>query len=84
MGTSYSTIKQVEKIVRDVEAQRAKKPSNMFLLTSLGALSIALLLKFTRKKNLSLFVSQWASPFLLYIICKKLVHQLGVTGQEPD
>jgi hypothetical protein len=55
MGTSYSTIKQVEKIVRDVEAQRAKKPSNMFLLTS-----------------------------LVYIICKKLVHQLGVTGQEPD
>ena len=81
METSYRKTNQVEKIVRDFEAQRAERPSNMFLWTSIGALSIALILKFSRKKNLSLFISQWATPFLLYIIGKKLANQLGETQQ---
>jgi hypothetical protein len=77
MKSSAGTTMNVNKIVSDFEAERANRPSNMFLWTSIGALSIALLLKFSRKKKLELFISQWATPFLLYIVSKKLANQLG-------
>ena len=67
----------INKIVSDFEAEQANKPANMFLWTSVGALSIALLLRFSRKKNLKVFITQWATPFLLYIVSKKLAKQMG-------
>lgn len=77
MESSVAKTMNVKKIVSDFEAERADRPSNMFLWTSIGALSIALLLKFSRKKKMKLFISQWAAPFLLYIVSKKLANQLG-------
>lgn len=79
MESSVTRTMNVNKIVSDFEAERANRPSNMFLWTSIGALSIALLLKFSRNKKMKLFISQWATPFLLYIISKKLANQLGDT-----
>jgi hypothetical protein len=82
METTSNTIKQVDKIVRDFEAQQTKRPTNMFLWTSVGALSVALILKLSRKKNMSAFISQWATPLLLYFICNKLVKEVGKTEKE--
>ena len=47
-------------------------------------MSVALTLKIMGKKHDSLFVGQWAAPFLLFGIYNKLVKQLGHDKEDQE
>ena len=68
------------KVARTIEEQTAKLPSDTFLWAALGSMSIALLLQMSGKKSESLFIGQWAAPFLLFGVYNKLV-KLGESDQ---
>lgn len=64
-------------VAKRLEEQTAKIPSDVFLWASFGSMAVSLILQFTAKKKESLFVGQWAAPFMLLGIYNKLVKQLG-------
>jgi hypothetical protein len=65
-----------------IEEQTAKIPSDVFLWAALGSMAISLTLKLARQQHTSLFVGQWAAPFLLLGIYNKLVKQQGHEGEK--
>lgn len=78
METMYKTQDKKEgKIAKTIEEQTSKLPSDLFLWASIGAMTASMVLKFARQKHLSLFIGQWAAPFLLFGIYNKLVKQGG-------
>jgi hypothetical protein len=60
-----------------IEEQTGKIPSDIFLWTSLGAMSTSLLFQLLGKKHMSLFIGQWAAPFLILGLYNKLVKLEG-------
>jgi hypothetical protein len=65
------------KMAEAIEQQTAKVPSDVFLWASIAAMTVSLSLQCMGKKHTSLFIGQWAAPFLLFGIYNKLVKQLG-------
>lgn len=60
-------------LARSIEEQTAKLPSDTFLWAAVGAMGVALAMQISGKKHGSLFVGQWAAPFLLFGVYNKLV-----------
>jgi hypothetical protein len=60
-------------VAKAIEDQTAKIPSDAFLWTAVGAMSASIALKIVGNKHDSLFVGQWAAPFLLLGVYNKLV-----------
>jgi hypothetical protein len=78
METMFKTQDKREgKIARNIEEQTSKLPSDVFLWASIGAMSASLVLQLMKQKHVSLFIGQWAAPFLLFGIYNKLVKQQG-------
>lgn len=77
METMFKTDKREGKIAKNIEEQTSKLPSDVFLWASIGAMGVSLILQSMKKKHVSLFVGQWAAPFLLFGIYNKLVKQQG-------
>ena len=65
------------KMAEAIEQQTAKVPSDIFLWAAIGAMTVSLSLQCMGRKHTSLFIGQWAAPFLLFGIYNKLVKQLG-------
>ncbi|MEO8764126.1 MAG: hypothetical protein ABI416_07560 [Ginsengibacter sp.] len=65
------------KLARSIEEQTAKLPSDIFLWAALGSMGISLTLKLLGNKHNSLFIGQWAAPFLLLGVYNKLVKLQG-------
>lgn len=70
------------KVATAIEEQTSKLPSDLFLWTALGAMAASLTLKILTKKHTSLFVGQWAAPFLLLGVYNKLVKLEGHDRQN--
>ena len=64
-------------VARTIEDQTAKLPSDTFLWSAVGSMAVALALQMTGRKNASLFVGQWAAPFLIMGVYNKLVKVAG-------
>lgn len=64
-------------VARNIEQQTAKLPSDMFLWAALGSIGVSAVLQFMGKKNASLFVGDWVSPFLLLGVYNKIVKLQG-------
>jgi len=64
-------------LARTIEEQTAKAPSDVYLWSALGSMAISLALQLTGKKEASLFVGQWAAPFLILGVYNKLVKVAG-------
>lgn len=62
---------------RTIEEQTAKLPSDTFLWAAVGSMGFSLFLRLTDRKDESLFVGQWAAPFLLLGVYNKLVKVAG-------
>jgi hypothetical protein len=78
METMFKTQDKKEgKIAKSIEEQTSKLPSDLFLWASIGAMSASLVLQLMKQKHVSLFIGQWAAPFLLFGIYNKLVKQQG-------
>jgi hypothetical protein len=64
-------------VAKAIEEQTAKLPSDTFLWAAVGAMGVSLLLQLTGNEHKSLFVGQWAAPFLLLGVYNKLVKVEG-------
>jgi len=64
-------------VAKAIENQTAKIPSDVFLWSALGAITVSAGLKIAGRKHSALFVGQWAAPFLLLGIYNKLVKLEG-------
>lgn len=69
-------------LAKAIEEQTGKIPSDMFLWTSLSAMGISLLFQAFGKKHTSLFIGQWAAPFLILGLYNKMVKLHG--HDNPD
>ena len=65
------------RVATAIEEQTAKIPSDVFLWAALGSMAVSLGLQIAGVKHRSLFVGQWAAPFLLLGIYNKLVKLEG-------
>ncbi|WP_343702023.1 hypothetical protein [Chitinophaga sp.] len=77
MAANYNPEHQEGQVAEAIEEQTAKLPSDWYLWASVGAMSVSLALQCMGRKHLSLFIGQWAAPFLLFGIYNKLVKQQG-------
>lgn len=75
--TMFKADKREGKVAKAIEEQTSKLPSDVFLWASVGVMTAALVLQLSRKKHSSLFIGQWAAPFLLFGLYNKLVKQRG-------
>jgi hypothetical protein len=60
-------------VARTLEGQTAKLPSDVWLWATFGSMGASLFLHATGRREDSLFVGQWAAPFLLLGVYNKLV-----------
>jgi len=65
------------RIARTIEQETAKLPSDVFLWGAVSAMGVSLAMNLAGKKHASLFVGQWAAPFLLLGVYNKLVKVAG-------
>ena len=77
MGTNNNPEHHEGPVARAIEDETAKLPSDIFLWTSLSAMAVSLTLQLFGKKHTSMFVGQWAAPFLILGLYNKLVKQHG-------
>lgn len=64
-------------VTKKIEDQTAKLPSDTFLWAAIGSMAVSLALQIAGSEKRSLFIGQWAAPFLLFGVYNKLVKQLG-------
>jgi len=64
-------------VARAIEEETGKLPSDLFLWTSLGAMGVSLVFQLVNKKHTSLFIGQWAAPFLILGLYNKFVKVNG-------
>ncbi len=64
-------------LTKKIESNTSKIPSTVFLTAAISAMGISLLLKCMGKPKTSLFIGQWAAPFLLFGIYNKIVKTEG-------
>jgi hypothetical protein len=65
-----------------IEKSTSKIPTSAYLALALGAMAVSAALQAWNKKHESMFVGQWAAPFLLLGIYNKLVKQHGSDGRS--
>lgn len=76
-STSEAWAHSEGKVARTIEEQTAKLPSDTFLWAAVATMGVALALQVSGKKPASLFIGQWAAPFLLFGVYNKLVKVAG-------
>lgn len=64
-------------VARTIEQQTAKLPSDVWLWAAAASMGVSLLLRSNDRRDESLFVGQWAAPFLLIGVYNKLVKIAG-------
>lgn len=67
-----------------IEKSTSKIPTSAYLVLALGAMAASAALQAWNKKHESMFVGQWAAPFLLLGIYNKLVKQHGSDGKHRE
>ncbi len=77
MDTSKDDEYQEGPIARAIEEQTAKLSSDLFLWGALASMGVSLMLHFAGHEHKSLFVGQWASPFLILGLYNKVVKLQG-------
>lgn len=64
-------------VARAIEEQTAKLPSDTFLWAAVGSMATSLTFELMGKREMALFVGQWAPTLLIFGLYNKLVKQLG-------
>jgi len=60
-------------VARGIEEQTAKLPSDTWLWAAVASMGVSLFMQLSGRQKESLFVGQWAAPFLLVGVYNKLV-----------
>jgi hypothetical protein len=77
MSTNNNPAHQEGPVAKAIEEQTAKLPSDIFLWAALGSMAVSAALQIAGHKPRSLFVGQWAAPFLLLGLYNKIVKLEG-------
>ncbi|PQA54553.1 hypothetical protein [Siphonobacter curvatus] len=77
MANEFNPEHKEGKVATAIEEQTAKLPSDVFLWAALASMGVSATLKILGERHTSLFVGQWAAPFLLLGIYNKLVKLEG-------
>jgi hypothetical protein len=64
---------QEDQLTGSIEKITSQVPSSVYLALALGSMVVSMALQISRKQHASLFVGQWAAPFLLFGVYNKLV-----------
>jgi hypothetical protein len=64
-------------VARTIEGQTARLPSDLWLWAAFASMGVSLALHLKGKKDESLFIGQWAAPFLILGVYNKLVKTAG-------
>jgi hypothetical protein len=67
-----------------IESQTSQIPSYAYLGAALGSMAVSAILRMAGKKDASLFVGQWAAPFLLMGVYNKMVKQHGSDAEARE
>ena len=84
MNTDFNLEHREGKVAKAIEKQTSKIPSDVFLWASFASMAASAILQFSTKKKESLFVGQWAAPFLLLGIYNKMVKQWGHDHEDRN
>ncbi len=83
MMTDYRVAKgeaQEDQVTAMIEKCTSQVPSSAYLALALGSMAVSVGFQVANKKQMSLFVGQWAAPFLILGIYNKLVKLHGSDG----
>jgi hypothetical protein len=76
---------QEDQITASIEKYTAQIPSSAYLAAALASMAVSVGLQAAKKQHLSLFVGQWAAPFLILGLYNKMVKQHGSDAtQNPS
>ena len=71
---------QEDQVTAAIEKTTSRVPSSAFLALALASMAVSATFQAMNRKHESLFISQWAAPFLLLGIYNKMVKQHGSDG----
>ncbi|HTS07831.1 MAG TPA: hypothetical protein VMP68_19815 [Candidatus Eisenbacteria bacterium] len=71
-----------DRVTGTIESQTSKLPSSLFLGLAVGSMVGSLVLHLAGQKHWSLFVGQWAAPFLIMGNYNKMVKQHGSDARQ--
>ncbi len=71
------------RVARAIEEQTAKLPSDTFMWAAVGSMATSLTFELMGKREMALFVGQWAPTLLIFGLYNKLVKQLGHDRLNP-
>lgn len=77
MDNDFNETHEEGPVAEAIENQTAKIPSDVFLWAAVASMATSLTLKIIGRKSSSLFVGQWAAPFLLLGVYNKIVKTQG-------
>lgn len=66
-----------DQVTSAIEKVTSQAPSSLYLALALASMAVSVGLQVSGRKHESLFVGQWAAPFLLMGIYNKMVKQHG-------
>ena len=75
---------QEDQFTAAIENTTSKVPSSVFLALALGSMAASATYQALSRKHESLFIGQWAAPFLLLGIYNKMVKQHGSDAYSQD
>lgn len=73
---------QEDQVTAAIEHTTSRVPSSAFLALALASMAVSATFQALRKRDESLFIGQWAAPFLLLGIYNKMVKQHGSDGRK--
>ena len=73
-----------DQVTSAIEKVTSQAPSSLYLGLALGSMAVSIALQLSKRKHESLFVGQWAAPFLLMGIYNKMVKQHGSDASEES
>jgi len=85
--TDYRVTKgeaQEDQVTAAIEKYTSKVPSSVYLALALGSMAVSVGFQVSKKQHTSLFIGQWAAPFLILGIYNKLVKIHGSDGTTSD
>ena len=68
---------QEDQVTASIEKYTSQVPSSAYLALALASMAVSVGYQIANKKDLSLFVGQWAAPFLILGLYNKMVKQHG-------
>ncbi len=83
--TDYRVAKgeaQEDQITAAIETYTSQVPSSVYLGLALTSMAVSVCFQIAGKKDTSLFIGQWAAPFLILGLYNKLVKQHGSDGTQ--